>query len=133
LFQSQFIVRQNTDWQFLNAENGNTLDSDLNRDGIVNFIDFASLAADWLITKDIYDLDIMADDWLKITNIDPNIQIQIIGDPNTGYIDIGFSGWTIDTRRIFLLADGQVVGGTFRFKDDETITIDISKYGNGEK
>jgi hypothetical protein len=91
--------------------------ADLNNDKIVNFKDFA----------------ILAKEWRKTGSAEPNIVPTISGDPNSGLINVGISGFTPNNQRIFLLVDGQITGGTFRFKDGETITIDISKYGNGKK
>jgi hypothetical protein len=130
-------------WNFSNPGSGDSLSADLDDSLIVDFNDFAVLADYWQQSTssdadlddsgfvDYGDLAILADQWLK--NADPNIQIQISGDPNTGYVNVDLTGYTSDTIRIFLLANGQIIGGTFRFKDDESITIDTSKYGNEEQ
>ena len=69
-------------WDFSNAGDGNSLPMDLNADLIVNFKDFAVLAAGWQTVYDMNDLNTMADEWLNLA--DPNIQIQISGNPNNG-------------------------------------------------
>ncbi len=130
-------------WGFSNPGSGDSLSADFDDDLTVNFRDFAVFANYWRQSTsaeadlddsgfvDYADLALLGDQWLKLA--DPNIQIEITGDPNNGYVDIGITGWTSDTMRIFLLLNGQIIGGSFRFKDDNSFTIDISKYGNGEK
>jgi hypothetical protein len=118
-------------WQFSNAGDGNTLESDLNRDGIVNFIDFASLAADWPDVNDIYDLDTMADDWLKTANIHPNVEIIISGDSNNGYVDVGTTGYSVNTLRSFLLVDGQYAGEIMFYDDEQLFHLDTSALSTG--
>jgi hypothetical protein len=118
------------DWNFVNAGDGNSLSADLNQDMIVNFGDFAVLAGGWLTTYDISDMSTMADEWLEIG--EPNIQLQIYGDGNNGYVEVGASGYTPDTLRVFLLADGQYVGEIFGFWDGDALEVDVSEYGSGE-
>lgn len=90
---------------------------DLNGDTIVNFKDFAMFADQWRQTTQ---------------STDPNIQIQISGNPNNGLIDISASGYSPNTQCIFLLADGKYIGEVFDFRDGYTLTMDISGFGNGE-
>jgi hypothetical protein len=115
-------------WNYSNAGEGNTLSSDLNHDSIVNFKDYAILAADWQTDYNINDLNTMSDQWLLYG--EPNIQIQIIGDSNNGHVDIGVNGWTADTMQIFLLVDGQYKGEIVLFEDNQTFRLDISALGN---
>ncbi|MBN2019508.1 MAG: hypothetical protein JW749_04715 [Sedimentisphaerales bacterium] len=104
---------------------------DLYVDSFVDFKDFALLASGWQSDYNVYDLNSMADEWLIFSG-DPNIQIQISGDANDGYIGFGVSNWLSATKRVYLLADGKYVGEIFRFKDSKTLTTDISEYGIGE-
>jgi hypothetical protein len=102
--------------------------ADLNGDKIVNFRDFALLAAGWLTTYDINNLNTITDKWLQL---EPNIQIQIYGDGNNGFVEVGANGYFSDTQRIFLLADGQYVGEIFGFRNGYPLGIDVSKLGPG--
>ena len=106
-------------WLYDYNDNNNSQDRrfDLNGDGFVNFEDFAMFADQWRQTTQ---------------STDPNIQIQINGNPNNGYVDIGVSGYSPDTQCIFLLADGKYIGEVFDFRDGYTLTMDISGFGNGE-
>ena len=91
---------------------------DLNGDGFVNFEDFA----------------MFADQWRQMTeSSDPNIQIQINGNPDNGYVDVDASGYSPDTQRIFLLANGKYIGEIFDFREGYTLTMDISGFSNGEQ
>jgi hypothetical protein len=119
------------------------LDADLNLDGIVNFGDFAILANYWQQSTsgpedfdgsgfvDYNDVSILAEQWLWITG--PNIQLQIYGDANNGFVEFGATGYTSDTQRIFLLMDGQYVGEIYGFREGWPLGIDVSEYGGGEK
>jgi hypothetical protein len=118
-------------WDFSNAGDVNGLTMDLNHDLIVNFKDLAILKSGWRTTYNFYDLKTMADEWLD--GPEPNIQIQISGDPNMGSIDIGVNGHSPETQRIFLLANGAFVREMFRFKNGTPLTIDISGFGNGQQ
>ncbi|MBN2019512.1 MAG: hypothetical protein JW749_04735 [Sedimentisphaerales bacterium] len=123
-------------WDYSNPGLGNSLSADLDDSKVVDFKDFTELANYWWQSAsadadlddngfvDCNDLDILAEQWLKTA--DPNIQIKISGDSNNGYVDFGAAGYSLDTRRIFLLADGKYVGEIIRFKDDYTLTTDIS-------
>ena len=91
---------------------------DLVIDNFVDFRDFSKFAEQWN---------------QETTSTDPNIQIQISGDPNNGYVDISVAGWLPDTMQIFLLANGKYIGRIPRFKDGEPLTIDISEFGSGQQ
>ncbi len=88
---------------------------DLNEDGFIDFVDFSMFASQW---KQIGDLE-------------PNIQIQIYGDSNDGYVDVGVSGFTSDTLRVFLLVDGQYIDEMLWFKEGAPFLLDISALGPG--
>jgi hypothetical protein len=123
-------------WNFSNPGLGDSLSADLDDSKAVDFNDFAEFANYWGQSTsadadlddsgfvDYDDLAILAEQWLLTA--DPNIQIQISGDSNNGYVDFGAVGYSSDTRRVFLLADGKYVGEIFRFKDGYTLTNDIS-------
>jgi hypothetical protein len=64
---------------------------------------------------------------------EPNIIPTISGDPNTGWVEVGASGYTPDTQRIFLLADGKYVGEIFGFREGYPLGMDISEFGSGER
>ena len=113
-------------WHFSNA--GNV--TDLNGDLIVNFKDFAILANSWQTTYHVNDLATMAGEWLQS---EPNIEINIYGDSNQGYVDVGISGFTSNTQRVFLLADGKYVGEIFGFANSDTLGMDISESGGQEQ
>jgi len=127
-------------WNFSNPGSGDSLSADFDDNMTVDFEDFAVFAGYWQQPTsteadldgngfvDCNDIELLANQWLQLA--DPNIQIHLYGDPNNGYVDIGVTGQSPDTMRIFLLANGQIIGGTFGFRDD-SITIDISKYGDG--
>jgi hypothetical protein len=70
----------------------------------------------------------MAGEWLQS---EPNIEINIYGDSNQGYVDVGISGFTSDTQRVFLLADGEYIGEMFFFENGEILNLDISCLGAG--
>ena len=91
---------------------------DLNGDGFVNFKDFAMFADQWRQTTQ---------------STDPNIQIQINGNPNNGYVDVGVTDYSPDTRRIFLLANGKYIGEIYRFQYGDMLTMDISGFSGGEQ
>jgi len=88
---------------------------DLNKDGFVNFEDFAILASQWYPSQPE----------------EPNILLEVVGDGNNGFVEVGVSGYTSDTQRIFLLIDGQHVGEIFGFREGEPLGIDISEYSDG--
>lgn len=113
-------------WNFSNA--GSV--TDLNGDLIVDFKDFAILANGWQTTYQMTDLGIMASEWLQS---EPNIEIHISEDSSDGYIDVGISGFTSDTQRVFLFADGKYVGEIFGFENGDTLTTDISESGGQEQ
>lgn len=118
-------------WSFVNAGNVSTADSDFNVDLIVNLKDFAILANGWESTYDINDLATMSTEWLQVGYEDPNIEIHISGDSNEGYVDIGISGFTSDTQRVFFLIDGEYISEMFFFEDGEPLNIDTSYLGPG--
>jgi hypothetical protein len=107
-------------WLYDYNDNNNSQDRrfDLNGDDFVNFKDFAMFADQWQQTTQ---------------STDPNIQIQINGNPNNGYVDIGVSGYSPDTQRIFLLANGKYIGEIYRFQDGDMLTMDISGFSGGEQ
>ena len=125
-------------WQFSNADVSTS--ADLDGSLTVDFNDFAIFAENWQQSTsgdadldgsgfvDYNDLSIFTNQWLQFA--DPNIEIHIYGDSNEGYVDIGISGFTSDTQRAFLLADGEYVREIFSFRNSETLTIDISEFGN---
>ena len=113
-------------WNFSNAGNA----TDLNNDLIVDFKDFAILANGWQTAYQMADLAIMASEWLQA---EPNIEINIYGDSRSGYVDVGISGFTSDTQRVFLLADGKYVEEIFGFENGDTLGIDISESGGQEQ
>jgi hypothetical protein len=90
---------------------------DLNKDGRVDFKDFA----------------VLADEWQKMGSPEPNIVLIISGDSNSGYVNIGASGFTSGTQRIFLLVDGKCVGEIFGFQDGDTIGMEVSESGNRQQ
>jgi hypothetical protein len=130
-------------WYYVNA--------DLNQDGIVNFKDFAILANYWQqLTNgpedlddsgfvDYNDLSISAGQWLWITG--PNIQLQFVGDGNgstplttsNGFVEFWATGFTSDTKRIFLLIDGEYAGPILGFRNEYPLGVDMSEYGSDEK
>jgi len=89
---------------------------DLNNDGIINFNDYRLLAATWQKTQG-----------------EPNITLAISGDSNSGYVDVGVNGFAPDTQQIFLLADGKYIGEIFRFRDSDTVGMDVSQAGNRQQ
>jgi hypothetical protein len=97
----------------------------------IDLRDFTILADGWETDYDMNDLKIMADKWLWVT--EPNIQLQISGDANNGFLTFGTTGYTYNTQRIFLLVDGEYTGEIFGFRDGLPLGIDISEYGGGEK
>ena len=107
-----------------------SLVTDLNSDLMVDFKDFAILADGWQTAYDMSDLATMASEWLKS---EPNIQINIYSDPINGYVNIGINGFTSDTQRVFLLADGKYVGEIFGFANSDTLGMDISESGGQEQ
>lgn len=126
-------------WHLSNASVSQT--ADLDGSLIVDFNDFAIFAENWQQSTsgdadldgsgfvDYNDLSIFTKQWLKVA--DPNIEIHIYGDSNDGYVDIGISGFTSDTQRVFLLIDGEYVGETLFFEDGETLEVDISDLSTG--
>lgn len=116
-------------WYFSNPGSGESLSADLDDDLDVDFEDFAILGNGWGTTYDIDDLNVMADQWLKLA--DPNIQIHTYGDSNDGYVEVGVTGFTSDTLRVFLLLDGQYVSEMCFFQDDKTFDLDVSALGTG--
>jgi hypothetical protein len=115
------------DWNYAYAP----LKSDLYRDKIVNFVDFAFLAAAWLKIYDMNNLNTMANEWLEIA--EPNIQLNISGDANNGFAEVGADGYSSDTQRIFLCVDGQYAGEMSGFRGGWPLGIDVSKLGGGER
>ncbi|MGD0784232.1 MAG: right-handed parallel beta-helix repeat-containing protein [Sedimentisphaerales bacterium] len=93
--------------------------ADLNNDKIVNFKDFA----------------ILANEWRKKGDAEPNILPTISGDPNSGYVNVGVSGFASDTQQVFLLADGKYVGEIFAFslQNGNTVALNISTSGSQER
>jgi hypothetical protein len=89
-------------------------EGDLNTDGEINFTDFALFAANWQNIQG-----------------EPNMIPIISGDPNTGWIDVGVSGYAPDTQQMFLLADGKFIGDIFGFQSGDTRGMDISEFGSG--
>jgi hypothetical protein len=118
-------------WGYVNAGDGNGPAADLNGDWMVNFEDFAVLADGWRDTYDIDDLSTMADEWLQIA--EPNITLEIDGDANDGYVEVGTSGIIGDTQRVFLLIDGERMGEISGFRDGWPFGLDVSKLGGGER
>jgi len=113
-------------WSYVNAGRS---PADLDDSNTVDFRDFAILADGWQASYDINDLKIMADEWLKAA--EPNIQLQIAGDGNNGFVEFGADGFLPDTQRIFLLADGQYVGEIFGFREGYPFGMDVSEFGGG--
>jgi hypothetical protein len=62
---------------------------------------------------------------------EPNIIPTISGDPNTGWVDVGITGFAPDTQQVFVLADGEYIGEMFFFENGETLNMDISCLGPG--
>ena len=92
---------------------------DLNKDGYVNFEDFAILASQWYPPQ----------------AEEPNVLIQISGDPNNlaNNISICVTGCGATTERVFVLMDGGYVGEIVDVNDGEGgIGLDSRAYGNGE-
>jgi hypothetical protein len=87
---------------------------DLDNDANVNFIDYALFAASW-----------------KKTQGEPNIVPTISGDPNTGYVDVGVSGFAPDTQQVFVFADGRYLDEIYWFANGGTVPVDISALGSG--
>ena len=110
---------------------GDSLSADFDDSMEVDFKDFAVLAAGWQTTYDIDDLSMLVDQWLQVA--DPNIEINIYGDSNEGYVDIGITGFTSNTQRVFLLADGKYVGEIFGFAGGYTLIMDVSESGSQER
>jgi len=130
-------------WNFSNPGSGDSLSADFDDSMKVDFRDFATFANYWQQSTssdadldgsgfvDYNDLSIFTNQWLQVA--DPNIEIHIYGDSNEGYVDIGISGFTSDTQRVFLLADGKYVGEIFGFADGYTLIMDISESGGQER
>ena len=119
-------------WHFSNAGEGSSLPMDLNADLIVNFKDFAILAAGWRITYNIGDLNVMADEWLK-TATNPPIAVTISGDPNNlaGESSIGVNGYGITTESVFVLIDGEYIDKLEYFNSNTPLLLDTDSYRNG--
>jgi len=115
-------------WDYTNTGDANSLSFDLDGSMRVDFRDFVLLAAGWRTIYDIDDLNKMADEWLHYAG---GAQIQITGDSNSGYVDVGVIGWTPDMRRIFLLVNGKYFREFYDFRNGDTLTMDISQLGNG--
>ncbi len=62
---------------------------------------------------------------------EPNIIPTISGDPNTGWVNVGITGFAPDTQQVFVLADGEYIGEMFFFESGETLNMDISCLGPG--
>lgn len=101
--------QQRVDYRFQNTK------YDLNDDDLVDFKDFAVLASEWQ----------------KIGDAEPNIQLEIYGDFNEGYIDVGISGFTPTVIRTYFLIDGQYVGEIPFFQTGQTLGYDVSVLGSG--
>ncbi len=132
------------DWSYSNAGgDGNLMPADLSGDKIVNLVDFAVFANYWQQSTsekndvdrsgfvDYNDLYIMADKWLETTTGYPPIGVTIFGDANNGFAEIGADGYSSDTQRIFLLADGQYAGEILWFRGGEPLRFDASSLGAG--
>jgi hypothetical protein len=98
---------------------------------MVNFEDFAVLADGWLTDYAISDLNTMADEWLEVA--EPNISLEIDGDSNDGYVEVEAGGLIADTRRVFLLVDGELVEEISGFRGGWPLYMDVAKYGGGER
>ena len=134
-----------SDWTFSNAATGFAA-GDLNKDSITDFKDLYTLVSNWLNfvtpgnsgdlnndgTINFNDYVLLAATWQKIQG-EPNIIPAISGDSNSGYVNVGASGFSSDTQQIFLLADGKYIGGIFGFWDGETLGMDVSEFGNRQK
>jgi hypothetical protein len=132
-------------WSYANAGTGLAA-SDFNKDSITDYKDLYTLASNWLssvtagtngdLNNDanvtFIDFALFAQNWQKIQG-EPNIVPTISGDPNTGYIDVGVGGYNSNTKRVFLLKDGQYVGEMFQLVTGYPITIDISESGNQDQ
>ena len=128
-------------WYFSNPGSGDSLSADLDKSMNVDFKDFATFANYWQQSTsseadldgsgfvDYNDLAIFAGQWLQIA--DPNIEINIYGDSNEGHVDIGISGFTSDTQRVFFLIDGEYISEMSFFEDGEPLNIDTSYLGPG--
>jgi hypothetical protein len=128
-------------WYFSNPGSGDSLTADLDDSMKVNFKDFAIFANYWQQSTseeadldgsgfvDYNDLAVLADQWLQVA--DPNIEIGIYGDSNEGNVNIGISGFTSDTQRVFLFIDGEYISEMFFFEDGEPLNVDISYLGPG--
>jgi len=97
-------------WDFSNAGDGNSLESDFNRDLIVNFADFAVLADGWETSYDMNDLAALAGEWLDVVSAHPNISVTVSGDPCnlSGDVTVGVDGIAYATEGGFIYVDGQV-------------------------
>ncbi len=122
-------------WHFSNAGDGNNLMMDLSADLIVNFKDFAILAAGWQTTYDIDDLNVMADEWLKVASAHLPITVTISGDPNnlSGEVDIGISGYGITTKHAFVFMDGEYIDELEYFDSNTPLLLDTDNYLNGNR
>jgi len=130
-------------WNFSNPGSGDSLSADFDDSMEVDFRDFATFANYWQQSTsgdadldgsgfvDYNDLSIFTNQWLQVA--DPNIEIRIYGDSSNGYVDIGISGFTSDTQRVFLLVDGKYVGEIFGFENGDTLGMDISESGGQEQ
>jgi len=130
-------------WNFSNPGSGDSLSADFDDSMEVDFRDFATFANCWQQSTsgdadldesgfvDYNDLSIFANQWLQLA--DPNIEINVYGDSNEGYVDIGISGFNPDTQRVFLFADGKYVGELFGFANGDTLGMDISESGSQEQ
>lgn len=125
-------------WDYSNAGEGNTLTSDLNHDLVVNFLDFAILAADWQSDYNINDLNTMSDQWLQIANAHPPIAVTVSDDPNNlmGDVDIGISGLSYNTTEGYIYVDGELMGYIDYTGDSEETCelapIKTQTLGNGQ-
>jgi hypothetical protein len=116
-------------WYYVNAGDGDCSFADMDDNNTIDLRNFALLADGWETTYDMNNLKTMADEWMRVA--EPNIQLQIVGDGNNGFIEVGAEGYTSNTQRIFMLVDGQYVGEILWFREGWPLEFDASELGPG--
>ena len=136
-------------WDFSNADDGNSLPGDLNGNLMVNFKDFAIFANYWQQEPnedpfsqkadidgsgfvDFNDLTIMTDEWLHSISGHPQISVSISVDPCnlSGDIEVRVSGYGYATEQAFVFIDGEFVQEIIGFEDGYGVELETYAFGN---
>ena len=62
---------------------------------------------------------------------EPNIIPTISGDPNTGWVEVGVSGYGTTTERVFVLMDGEYIDELEYFDSNMPLLLESDDYING--